>query len=181
MNCFMCLGFLQPAESRYPISDAALAQSLMQKTWTECDERLDREIQRRWPGIFPALRLIEHKNNIDLIVLCGNSAHTLAYGPGQVASSAPPGDTGNTVITGRRDTWFRFLADLRIDDTLAVETIAGRKHLYRAIGTDVVDARRSSLVLDTPESMLSLVTSYPFDAEEPGRSRRYVVTARMLF
>ncbi len=177
----MCLGFLQPAETRYPVSDAVLAQSLMQKTWTESDERLDREIQRRWPGIFPALRLIEHKRNIDLIVLCGNSAQTLAYGPGQVASSAPPGEAGNTVITGRRDTWFRFLADLKNDDTLAVETIAGRTHLYRVVGTDIVDARRSSLVLDTPESMLSLVTSYPFDAEESACSRRFVVTARMLF
>jgi sortase A len=46
---------------------------------------------------------------------------------------------------------------------------------------DVVDSRRSSLLLDTEQSVLSLVTCYPFDAPEPGGPMRYVVTARMLF
>ena len=62
-----------------------------------------------------------------------------------------------------------------------METVNGRTHLYQVVHIDVVDARRSSLLLDTDESMLSLVTCYPFDALQPGGPMRYVVTARMLF
>ena len=47
--------------------------------------------------------------------------------------------------------------------------------------TDVVDARRGSLLLDTDTSILSLVTCYPFDAAEAGGPLRYVVTARKVY
>jgi sortase A len=85
------------------------------------------------------------------------------------------------VIAGHRDTHFSFLQRLEVGEPLAVETVNGRTHLYQVVHIDVVDARRSSLLLDTDESMLSLVTCYPFDALEPGGPMRYVVTARMLF
>ena len=44
----------------------------------------------------------------------------------------------------------------------------------------MVDGRRSSLLLDTDEALLSLITCYPFGAVEPGGPMRYVVTARKL-
>ena len=62
-----------------------------------------------------------------------------------------------------------------------METAGGQKHLYKVVNIDVVDSRRGSLQLDTDQSMLSLVTCYPFEATEPGGPMRYVVTARMLF
>lgn len=181
MSCLLALGFFTPAETRHPVADIALAQPLMQKAWEQADHRGVLEIERRWPGAFPAFRLIAEKGEIDLIVLSGNSSRTLALGPGHLLSSALPGETGNTVITGRRDTFFRFLSGLDVDDSLVVETLSGKKHLYRIVGIDVVDARRSSVVLDTPQSMLSLVTAYPFDPAEPADALRFVVTARMLF
>ena len=49
------------------------------------------------------------------------------------------------------------------------------------LGTDVVDSRKGSLVLDTEAAMLTLVTCYPFDAREAGGPLRYIVTAKMLF
>ena len=62
-----------------------------------------------------------------------------------------------------------------------LETPAGRKHLYKVIGVDVVDSRRGSLQLDTDEPYLSLVTCYPFESSDPGGPMRFVVTAKMLF
>ena len=67
-----------------------------------------------------------------------------------------------------------------LGEFLVVETVAGIRHRYEVIHIEVVDARRSSLLLDTEESLLSLVTCYPFDAVEPGGPMRYVVTARKL-
>jgi sortase A len=57
----------------------------------------------------------------------------------------------------------------------------GRAHLFRVVGTDVVDSRRVSILLDTEAPMLSLVTCYPFDAPDAGGPMRYVVSAEMIY
>lgn len=179
MSCLLCLGFFAPVEAGLPLADGLLAQSVLQRAWSG-SERQD-AVGQRWPGAFPVFRLLAANGDVDLIVLSGSGARTLALGPGHLPASALPGEPGNTVVTGRRDSWFRFLADLEVDDSIVIETLAGRKHLYRIVGIDIADARRSSVVLDTPEPMLSLVTAYPFDPAETGERFRYVVTARMLF
>ena len=181
MSCLLALGFFTPAEIQYPIADVALAQPLLQKAWERADHRAAFEIERRWPGVFPAFRLTAKKGEVDLIVLTGNSDRALTIGPGHLPSSALPGEVGNTVITGRHDFFSRFLGTLEVDDSVVIETLSGKKHLYRIVGIDVVDARRSSVVLDTPQSMLSLVTGYPFGPAETTDALSFVVTARMLF
>jgi len=114
-------------------------------------------------------------------VLSGGSGRTLAFGPGHLSASSLPGENGNSVIAGHRDTHFSFLRDVAIGESLVIEEIGGVKHLYKIVGIDVVDSRRGSLLLDTESPMLSLVTCYPFDARVAGGSLRYVVTAKMLF
>ena len=61
-----------------------------------------------------------------------------------------------------------------------VELPDGGRHVYEVIGIDIVDSRRGSLLLDTNDAMMTLVTCYPFDARDAGGPLRYVVTARML-
>jgi sortase A len=92
-----------------------------------------------------------------------------------------PGETGNTIIAGHRDTHFRFLKEVKAGELLGVESSNGQKHLYKVLGADVVDSRKGSLVLDTEAAMLTLVTCYPFDARETAGPLRYIVTAKMLF
>ena len=169
MSCLLALGFFTPAEIQYPIADVALAQPLLQKAWERADHRAAFEIERRWPGVFPAFRLTAKKGEVDLIVLTGNSDRALTIGPGHLPSSALPGEVGNTVITGRHDFFSRFLGTLEVD-VLFLFPVGGQP-----------DARRSSVVLDTPQSMLSLVTGYPFGPAETTDALSFVVTARMLF
>jgi sortase A len=92
-----------------------------------------------------------------------------------------PGEVGNTVIAGHRDTHFRFLRDVESGDRLTIESSEGIKHVYEVIGLDIVDSRKGRLLLDTEAAMLSLVTCYPFDAVVAGGPLRYVVTARLLY
>jgi len=92
-----------------------------------------------------------------------------------------PGEIGNTVIAGHRDTHFRFLRSVEKGELLSIESAKGNKHVYKVLGTHVVDARKGGLVLDTDTSMLTLVTCYPFEAREAGGPLRYIVTAKMLF
>ena len=58
------------------------------------------------------------------MVLAGASGRTLAFGPGHVDGTPLPGEHGNAVVSGHRDTHFAFLRDLRCGDVLEVQTAA---------------------------------------------------------
>jgi len=179
--CVLCLGFWQLGEGAYIPAKAWLAQELMQRAWERAEAGRERPAPWPWADTWPVARLRALGGDIDLIVLAGGSGRTLAFGPGHLSASAMPGQRGNAVIAGHRDTHFSFLQRLAVGEALAVETVDGESHLYQVIDIDVVDSRRSSLLLDTEGGVLSLVTCYPFDALEPGGPMRYVVTAKMLF
>ena len=179
--CLLCLGFWQLGQGAYIPAKAWLAQELMQRAWTRAAEDDERQVPWPWADTWPVARMSAKSGEVDLIILAGGSGRTLAFGPGHLSVSSLPGETGNSVIAGHRDTHFHFLGDVEIGESLIIEKIGGRKHLYKVIGIDVVDARRGSLLLDTEASILSLVTCYPFDERDTGSPLRYVVTAMMIF
>lgn len=180
--CLLCLGFWQLGQGAYIPAKAWLAQELMQRAWTRAaEENDDQQPPWPWADTWPVARLSAKSGEVDLIILAGGSGRTLAFGPGHLSASSLPGESGNSVIAGHKDTHFKFLRDLAIGESLVVEKIGGRKHLYKVIGVDVVDSRRGSLLLDTEAAILSLVTCYPFDEREVGGPLRYVVTAKMIF
>jgi sortase A len=179
--CLLCLGFWQLGQGAYIPAKAWVAQELMQRAWQRSASGAQQAVPWPWADTWPVARLSARAGEIELIVLEGGSGRTLAFGPGHLSASALPGETGNTVIAGHRDTHFSFLRNLEIGETLMMETVSGVKHLYKIVGIDVVDSRRGSLLLDTEEAFLSLVTCYPFEARNVGGSLRYVVTAKMLF
>jgi len=176
-----CLGFWQLGHGAYIPAKAWLAQELMQRAWTRTGLGEDRATPWPWADTWPVARLTARTAEIDLIVLAGGSGRTLAFGPGHLSASAMPGEVGNTVIAGHRDTHFRFLEHLRAGELLNVESNKGVEHLYQVVATEIVDSRKGSLLLDTDTAILSLVTCYPFHVRETGGPLRYVVTARMLY
>ena len=181
MACLLCLGFWQLGQGAYIPAKAWLAQELMQRAWTRAGIGSDKPAPWPWADTWPVARLSAKSGEVDLIVLAGGSGRTLAFGPGHLSASSLPGERGNSVIAGHRDTHFSFLRDVEIGESLAVETVSGRKHLYKVVGIDIVDSRRGSLLLDTEQPVLSLVTCYPFEARQAGGPLRFVVTAKMLF
>lgn len=179
--CLLCFGFWQLGQGAYIPAKAWLAQELMQRAWLRSEENLEQNAPWPWADTWPVARLSARSGEVELIVLEGGSGRTLAFGPGRLSASSLPGEIGNTVIAGHRDTHFSFLRDVEIGESVVVETVQGRKHLYRIVGIDIVDSRSGSLQLDTDEAFLSLVTCYPFESSDPGGPMRYVVTAKMLF
>ena len=177
----LALGFWQMGQGAYIPAKAWLAQELMQRAWLRVTAGEDRAAPWPWADTWPVARLTSEAHGVDLIVLAGGSGRTLAFGPGHLGASALPGETGNAVIAGHRDTHFRFLGEVRPGEILGIQTMAGDNYLFKVIGADIVDSRKGSLVLDTDLPMLTLVTCYPFDALEAGGPLRYVVTAKMLF
>ena len=180
VSCLLCLGFWPLSQSAYIPAKAWLAQDLMQRAWDRAGEGEYDARPWPWADTYPVARLLADSGRVDLIVLSGGSGRTLAFGPGHLSASALPGDTGNAVIAGHRDTHFQFLRDVEVGDTMIVERPSGLQYLYEVIGSHVVDSRRGALTLDTDDAFLSLVTCYPFDAIDPGGPMRYVVTLRKL-
>lgn len=179
--CLLCLGFWQLGQGAYIPAKAWLAQELMQRAWDRTGNGHSRATPWPWADTWPVARLTARSGDIDLIILAGGSGRTLAFGPGHLSASALPGEVGNAVIAGHRDTHFQFLQDVELGELLNVESSKGLRHLYKVVSIDIVDSRKGSLLLDTDVAMLSLVTCYPFAARETGGPLRYVVTAKMLY
>jgi sortase A len=179
--CLLCFGFWQLGQGAYIPAKAWLAQELMQRAWARTGSGEVRATPWPWAVTWPVARLTAMAGEVDLIVLAGGSGRTLAFGPGHLSAIALPGEVGNAVIAGHRDTHFRFLKDIQPGELLKLESTKGLEHLYKVVAVDIVDSRRGSLLLDTEAAMLSLVTCYPFEAIEAGGPLRYVVTARMLY
>ena len=111
--CLLCLGFWQIGSGAYIPAKAWLAQELMQRAWVRGQSGAARPVPWPWADTWPVARLTSKARAVDLIVLAGGSGRTLAFGPGHLSASAMPGETGNTVIAGHRDTHFEFLEKRR--------------------------------------------------------------------
>lgn len=181
VSSLLCLGFWQFGQGAYVPAKAWLAQELMQRAWQKAEAGNQQTPPWPWADTWPIARLSAKGGDIELIVLEGGSTRTLAFGPGHLAISALPGETGNSIIAGHRDTHFQFLQYLKLGESIQFEMPDGRRHLYQVSNIDVVDSRRGSLLLDSGEPTLTLVTCYPFDVLDAGGPMRYVVSARMVF
>lgn len=181
VSCVLCFGFWQFGQGAYIPAKAWVAQELMQRAWRKAENGATAATPWPWADTWPVARLSARGGDVELIILEGGSGRTLAFGPGHLSVSAFPGESGNSIIAGHRDTHFQFLQYLREGESIQLELASGRRHLYEVTDIDVVDSRRGSIVLDTDEPMLSLVTCYPFNALDAGGPMRYVVTARMVF
>jgi sortase A len=159
------------------LAKAALAQVLLERAWIAT--RAGEAQARPWPwaDTWPVARLSAPRLGRGWVVLAGASGRTMAFGPGHLDGTAPPGGGGNTVLTGHRDTHFTALRELRLGDELVVETAAGRAVRYRVESLTIVDQSDGRALQPTLEPTLTLITCYPFDALVPGGRLRYVVRA----
>jgi len=181
VSCLLCLGFWQLGQGAYIPAKAWVAQELLQRAWRRAKDGDAEVAPWPWADTWPVARLSAKGGDIELIVLEGGSGRTLAFAPGHLSISALPGEAGNSIIAGHRDTHFQFLQFMKRGESIMIEMADGNNHLYQVTDIDVVDSRRGSIVLDTESPMLSLVTCYPFGALEAGGPMRFVVTARMIF
>lgn len=172
----MCL----TGRSVYLRAKAALATVLIRGAWEET-LRVGQP-QRPWPwaDTYPVARLRIPRLGYDEIVLEGATLRALAFGPARLRSAAAPGEPGNVVLAGHRDSWFRRLEDVVRGDRIEVQWRDARSHLrtkfYVVELVRVVRPEDVSLLAPTMEDALTLVTCYPF-GRMPNSPLRYVVRA----
>ena len=168
-------GFL--LNGAYIPAKAWVAQVLLDVAW---DRRLGGAADSRpwpWADTMPLARLRQPRLGIDQIVLEGASGRVLAFGPGHIPGSARPGEAGNVVISGHRDTHFRWLARVQSGDELMLQTDDGRNLRYRVAQTSVHHESDIALLDPLEGDQLRLLTCYPFETIAAGTPQRYVVTA----
>jgi sortase A len=152
---------------------ADLAQWLIEKSW---QESLDGKTTARpwpWADTRPVAVLSVPARGIRQVILEGNSGRNLAFGPvisGNILNGR------DWVISGHRDTHFRFLGLLQQGDLLKVSTLETSKW-FEVLELEIVDSRFEELVIDPGMERISLVTCYPFNSLQTGGPLRYVVTA----
>jgi len=171
-------GMLSLAHGAWIPAKARLAQVLLDHAWHETLRSGDSAKPWPWADTWPVARLIAPSHKKSMVVLAGANGAVLAFGPGHLTTSAPPGVSDNSVIAGHRDTHFAFLKALKPGDVLQLQAPDGALHDYRVTQTRVVHETDARVLQRSESAMLTLITCYPFDAVVPGGPLRYVVSAR---
>jgi sortase A len=172
----LAAGSAQLGAGAYLPAKAAAAQVLLRLAWQRTLATGSPHRPWPWARHWPVARLVVSGPGVDEIVLAGAEGASLAFGPGHVDGTALPGEPGNAVHAGHRDTSFAFLARVRPGDVIEVETPRGRRR-YTVVETRIVEASDRGPLRPGRGVALTLVTCYPFDAVWPGTPLRYVVRA----
>jgi sortase A len=122
-------------------------------------------------------KLIIPRLDTELYVVEGDGDGELRRGPGHMAGTPMPGQDGNCVIAGHRDTHFRVLKDIRKGDAIVLQTGDG-EYTYRVSDTQVVLPSNTASLQPTSDAELHLITCYPF-YYLGSAPQRFVVQARL--
>jgi sortase A len=105
-------------------------------------------------------RLSIPKIDLDAIVVEGTTSKDLLLGPGHIEYTPEPGSSGNVGISAHRDTFFRHIYELQRGDIIDVQR-GGKTYRYEVTGKKIVEPSDVSVLGQTTDARLTLVTCYP--------------------
>jgi sortase A len=116
--------------------------------------------------------------DLNVPVVQGTHDNELKKGAGHFAGSALPGQGGNVILSGHRDTVFRKLENLKVGEQVTFTTPYG-DFVYEAIDFKIVPADDMNVMVPTDYETLTLTTCYPFDfiGDAP---YRYIVYTKLV-
>jgi sortase A len=112
------------------------------------------------------------------IIREGADEQTLARAVGLIPGGARPGEVGNTVLAGHRDTFFRPLRKIRVDDRIRI-LVPPDTYEYRVDSLRVVSPKETSVLDSNGVEELTLITCYPFRYIGPAPDRFIVSASRV--
>jgi sortase A len=113
---------------------------------------------------------------LSAIILEGTDHWTLQRAVGHIPETALPGEIGNTVLAGHRDTFFRSLRNIRMGEVITLKTLDG-DFQYRVESSSVVPPSEVRVLEASNGRTLTLITCFPFHYVGPAPNR-FVVRAR---
>jgi sortase A len=117
------------------------------------------------------------KLDATLPIFHGTDEDELDKGVGHFAGSVLPGEKDNAVLSGHRDTVFRRLGEVGVNDLLIVTTSAG-EFTYKVRKVRIVDADDRTVIVPKPTATLTVTTCYPFDFVGSA-PERYILVAEL--
>ncbi|WP_096156564.1 class D sortase [Bacillus sp. FJAT-45066] len=115
------------------------------------------------PGFGDVVGLLQiERINAKLPIVAGTDPDDLEKGVGHYTGSSYPGEIGQIVLSGHRDTVFRRLGELQMGDEFVVAMPYG-DFVYEIYDYKIVDADDLSIItLQKEKEDLLLTTCYPF-------------------
>jgi sortase len=154
----------------------------LQHAWHKNLQSVEQHKPWPWADTHPIAELIMKDKS--WYVLAGASGRNLAFAPAHVSSTPVPGEIGNSVIVGHRDTQFNSLKRLQKGDIIEVKTKHKRQQFKVTMLRIAVHSQLEYLhtsinndTFDDDQPSLTLITCYPFDSLLPNPTHRYVVRA----
>src|SRR5688572_33418715 len=182
-NVLLIIGFLALSYVGYALLDARLYQA-------EQARRFERELKEtnlpRAEGSSIAVSEGSPLGRIEIsavglttMFLEGTEEGTLRRAVGHIRGTPLPGQRGNVALAGHRDTFFRGLRKIRVNDEITLTTLSGSYH-YRVGSTKVVKPEETEVLEDDGDDILTLVTCYPFNFVGLAPSRFIVRAHRVI-
>jgi LPXTG-site transpeptidase (sortase) family protein len=113
-----------------------------------------------------------------LPIVQGTGKAELRRAPGHLEGTELPGEPGNTVVAGHRDTHFRVLKDILLGDQIIVDH-DGERLVYVVTNTKIVPPTERNVLMPVEGHRLTLVTCYPFYYLGPA-PKRFIVQADLV-
>jgi len=182
-NVFLIIGLLALSYVGFALLDARLYQA-------EQARRFERALKEtnlaraESPAIAvsegsPLGRIEISAVGLTVMVLEGTDEGTLRRAVGHIRGTPLPGQQGNVALAGHRDTFFRGLRKIRVNDEITLTTLSG-SYRYRVDSTKVVKPEETEVLEDYGDDILTLVTCYPFNFVGSAPSRFIVRAHRVL-
>lgn len=141
------------------------------------EERLDASAYKSLPVGSVIGRIEIPRLRFSAVIREGDDEHTLRLAVGHIPGTVVPGERGNAALAGHRDTFFRDLRRIKLDDEIRVTTAWGIQS-YRVSMTRVVQPKDVWVLNATADPVLTLVTCYPFSYIGAAPDR-FIVQARL--
>ncbi len=113
-----------------------------------------------------------------IAIVEGTDAKELKRGVGHFVQSVLPGEQNNSVLAGHRDSVFSQLGKVQLGDFIYIRTPSGN-FTYEVQKIRIVAAADKTIIVPTPDAILTLSTCYPF-RYFGSAPKRYIVTAGLI-
>ena len=127
----------------------------------------------------PVAQLIIEDIALTVPIFESTDDEALNIGIGRVAGSGTINGEGNLVLAGHRDSFFRELGKLSKGSVIELKTMKGDVNHYRITNTFITTPKDVTVLEDSEQSELTLITCYPFYFIGAA-PERYIVKAKLI-
>lgn len=152
-----------------------VGQELLKIAWNKSKQNNINNKAWPWAETYPVGNLIIPKIDFNKVIIEGSDDGSMIFGSSHLSGTALPGENGNCVIAGHRDTFFRRLGEIGEGDRIYLEGKESRGW-YIITHTEICNPDDIQWIEPMEERILTLVTCYPFEFIGPA-PKRYIIRA----